>query len=165
MKPPKPLGLSPREVEIMRLVAEGMETKEIARALNISPATVNNQVQTAKTKIGISDRWAAAQILRRHLESSDDRLTNEPQTLSKMGESLPFDAVSNQGARQPDSIVDTLSKENVAFVTSVRDWPEPSPDQGRRNQHDTYERISMLLVRTVLLLAATVALLWVYGRH
>ncbi len=45
-------GLGPRETEILRLVASGRTTEEIAALLNISPKTVQNYHYQIKSKIG-----------------------------------------------------------------------------------------------------------------
>jgi two-component system invasion response regulator UvrY len=45
-------GLSPRETEILRLLARGMESEEIAELLYLSPKTVRNHHYTIKAKIG-----------------------------------------------------------------------------------------------------------------
>jgi DNA-binding NarL/FixJ family response regulator len=44
--------LSPRETEILRLVASGLTTDEIAETLNLSPKTVQNYHYQIKSKIG-----------------------------------------------------------------------------------------------------------------
>lgn len=44
--------LSPRETEILRLLASGMESEEIADLLVLSPKTVRNHHYTIKSKIG-----------------------------------------------------------------------------------------------------------------
>jgi two-component system nitrate/nitrite response regulator NarL len=51
--------LSPRELDIVRLAAEGRSTAEIAHELNLSPATIKSHVQHAFEKLGVSDRAAA----------------------------------------------------------------------------------------------------------
>lgn len=45
-------GLGPREMEIMRLVASGRTTDEIAAFLNLSPKTIQNYHYQIKSKIG-----------------------------------------------------------------------------------------------------------------
>jgi DNA-binding NarL/FixJ family response regulator len=52
-------GLSPREVEVLRLVARGLSNGEIARALYISEATVKTHLLRTFGKLGVSDRTAA----------------------------------------------------------------------------------------------------------
>ncbi|GAA1896320.1 response regulator [Asanoa iriomotensis] len=56
---PRPDGLSAREVEVLRLVAEGRSNGEIARALHISEATVKTHLLRAFAKLGVNDRTAA----------------------------------------------------------------------------------------------------------
>lgn len=55
-----PNGLTQREVEVIRLIARGNSTKQIAAALVVSPKTVDNQTQSIYAKLGISSRAAAA---------------------------------------------------------------------------------------------------------
>ena len=44
--------LSPREAEILRLLASGMASEEIADLLSLSPKTVRNHHYAIKSKIG-----------------------------------------------------------------------------------------------------------------
>jgi DNA-binding NarL/FixJ family response regulator len=53
-----------REMEIAAMLAQGFTNKQIASALYISEGTVKNNVSTIYSKIGISDRAAAAIFLR-----------------------------------------------------------------------------------------------------
>ena len=55
-----PAGLSDREVEVLRLVAQGASTKEVAARLAISPRTAQHHVIHIYDKIGVSSRAAAA---------------------------------------------------------------------------------------------------------
>jgi HD-GYP domain-containing protein (c-di-GMP phosphodiesterase class II) len=55
----RPDGLSEREVEVLGLVARGLPTKQIGRALGISVKTADRHVQNAYAKIGVSSRAAA----------------------------------------------------------------------------------------------------------
>jgi DNA-binding CsgD family transcriptional regulator len=59
---PRPGGLSDREVEVLRLVAEGRSNPEIAGALVISRKTVARHVSNIFTKIGASSRTEAARF-------------------------------------------------------------------------------------------------------
>jgi DNA-binding NarL/FixJ family response regulator len=58
--------LSPRELEILRLVARGMENAEIASALNISPRTAKNHLSSVLSKLGMTNRVQAATYAVRH---------------------------------------------------------------------------------------------------
>jgi HD-GYP domain-containing protein (c-di-GMP phosphodiesterase class II) len=55
-----PAGLTPREVEVLRLLARGLSNKEIAHRLSISPKTVGNHADHIYAKIGAPSRAAAA---------------------------------------------------------------------------------------------------------
>jgi DNA-binding NarL/FixJ family response regulator len=52
-------GLSPRELEVLRLVAAGKPNREIASLLVVSEHTVARHVQNIFTKVGVSSRSAA----------------------------------------------------------------------------------------------------------
>jgi DNA-binding NarL/FixJ family response regulator len=52
--------LSAREVEVLRLMAEGCTNQEIAEKLIVSPTTIKTHVQNILDKLGVSDRTQAA---------------------------------------------------------------------------------------------------------
>jgi DNA-binding NarL/FixJ family response regulator len=52
--------LSPRELDVLRLIARGMENAEIAAALQISPRTAKNHVSSVLAKLGLPSRVHAA---------------------------------------------------------------------------------------------------------
>jgi DNA-binding NarL/FixJ family response regulator len=56
---PRAERLTPREIEILREVARGGSMREIARALTISPKTVDGHLQRIYPKIGVSTRAGA----------------------------------------------------------------------------------------------------------
>jgi DNA-binding CsgD family transcriptional regulator len=62
-----PAGLSAREVEVARLVAEGLANKQIASRLHLSVRTVESHVRHTLTKVGLENRtqlatWARERI-------------------------------------------------------------------------------------------------------
>jgi HD-GYP domain-containing protein (c-di-GMP phosphodiesterase class II) len=61
-----PAGLTPREVEVLRLLAQGMSNKETARRLVISPKTVANHIEHIYAKIGASSRATASLFAMQH---------------------------------------------------------------------------------------------------
>ena len=61
-----PAGLTPREVEVLRLLARGMSNKEIAERLVISPKTVANHIEHIYAKIGASTRATASLFAMQH---------------------------------------------------------------------------------------------------
>jgi NarL family two-component system response regulator YdfI len=52
-------ALSPREIEVLRLMAEGASNKTIAWRLNISEHTVKFHVNSIFSKMGVSTRTEA----------------------------------------------------------------------------------------------------------
>ncbi len=56
----RPSGLTPRENEVLRLIAAGHTAKEAARLLDIAPKTADNHIQSLYSKIGVTTRAAAA---------------------------------------------------------------------------------------------------------
>lgn len=61
-----PAGLSDRQVEVLRLVADGLSNKQIAARLFITPRTAESHVQGVYQKIGVSSRAAAAMFAMEH---------------------------------------------------------------------------------------------------
>jgi DNA-binding CsgD family transcriptional regulator len=59
-------GLTPRELEVLRLVAAGETNKAIAATLVLSERTVDRHLSNIFTKLGISSRTAAAAYAFRH---------------------------------------------------------------------------------------------------
>jgi HD-GYP domain-containing protein (c-di-GMP phosphodiesterase class II) len=62
----RPAGLTEREAEVVGLLARGLQTKQIARALGISVKTADRHIQNAYGKIGVSTRAAAALFAMEH---------------------------------------------------------------------------------------------------
>jgi two-component system nitrate/nitrite response regulator NarL len=61
-------GLTERELEMLRLTADGHSAPSIADRLSVSAATVKTHLQNAYEKLGVSDRAAAvAEAMRRGL--------------------------------------------------------------------------------------------------
>ena len=54
-------GLSPRENDVLRMLADGLTDREIAQALVISPRTVETHVSNILHKLGVRKRSQAAQ--------------------------------------------------------------------------------------------------------
>jgi len=61
-----PAGLSERQVEVLRLVAQGLSNRQIAGALVVSPRTAEHHVQDIYLKIGAASRAAAALFASEH---------------------------------------------------------------------------------------------------
>jgi non-specific serine/threonine protein kinase len=59
-------GLSPRELDVLRLLTEGHSDRQIADALSISPKTAGNHISNILAKLGVTTRTAAATHAVRH---------------------------------------------------------------------------------------------------
>lgn len=68
------VGLSPRETEVLRLVAQGLANKQVARALGITERTVKAHLGRVFREIGVLDRTSAALWARDHLPTHEGRL-------------------------------------------------------------------------------------------
>jgi predicted ATPase/DNA-binding CsgD family transcriptional regulator len=63
---PVPAGLTAREVEVLRLLAQGWTDAQIAEQLVISPRTVNRHTTSIYSKLGVSSRAAALRFVIEH---------------------------------------------------------------------------------------------------
>jgi DNA-binding NarL/FixJ family response regulator len=59
-----PFGLTARQVDVLRLLAEGLSNGEIAARLHLSPKTVDHHVSAVLAKLDVHSREAAAELVR-----------------------------------------------------------------------------------------------------
>lgn len=59
-------GLSPRERDVLRLVAKGLNNREIGSELHLSAGTVKNHVSAILRSLGTTDRTEAAVLATKH---------------------------------------------------------------------------------------------------
>jgi DNA-binding CsgD family transcriptional regulator len=65
--PPRyPAGLTAREIEVLRLVAEGLTDAEVAGQLFLSPRTIGSHLRSIYNKIGVGSRAAASRFAAEH---------------------------------------------------------------------------------------------------
>jgi DNA-binding CsgD family transcriptional regulator/tetratricopeptide (TPR) repeat protein len=62
---PAPFGLTPRETEVLRLLADGLTNKQIAATLYISDKTAEHHVSRILGKLGVNTRSAAGSLAHR----------------------------------------------------------------------------------------------------
>jgi HD-GYP domain-containing protein (c-di-GMP phosphodiesterase class II) len=67
-----PAGLTAREIDVLRLIARGLSSKEIAQRLVISPKTARNHIEHIYVKIGASSRVSASVFAMQHGLFPDD---------------------------------------------------------------------------------------------
>jgi HD-GYP domain-containing protein (c-di-GMP phosphodiesterase class II) len=65
-RPTAPADLTPREVEVLRLIAIGHTTAQVAEALGISAKTTDHHIQHIYAKIGASNRSVATLFAMQH---------------------------------------------------------------------------------------------------
>ncbi len=63
---PGPAGLTPRETEVLALIAMGASTKQAAHRLGIAPKTAATHVEHIYAKIAVTNRAAATRFAIRH---------------------------------------------------------------------------------------------------
>ena len=75
LRTPVPDALTPREIEVLTLVARGASNREVGERLFLSEATVKTHLVHAFAKLGVSDRTAAvtAAIERRIIRLDPDQ--------------------------------------------------------------------------------------------
>ncbi len=54
--------LTPREIEVLHLVAAGLPNKQVARKLGLSLATVRNHVHNILVKLGVHSKLEAVSL-------------------------------------------------------------------------------------------------------
>jgi len=60
-----PAHLTPRQVEVLRLLEQGRSTKQIAAELHLSPETVRNHIRRLFQALGVNSRLEAVAAARR----------------------------------------------------------------------------------------------------
>jgi DNA-binding CsgD family transcriptional regulator/tetratricopeptide (TPR) repeat protein len=73
-----PGGLTPRQVEVLRLVSEGLTNADIAAALVISRRTVDHHVSAVLARLGAANRVEAASLARARGLTTQDGQVGDP---------------------------------------------------------------------------------------
>jgi DNA-binding CsgD family transcriptional regulator len=60
------MGVTPREAEVLALLAEGRSTREIAARLYLSPKTVERHIANLAGKVGVGGRAELVAYAARH---------------------------------------------------------------------------------------------------
>ena len=68
-----PANLTPREVEVLALVAQGLRNRQIAERLFLSPKTVGHHVGAILRKLDVQTRGEAGAAARRLGVGAEDR--------------------------------------------------------------------------------------------
>jgi two-component system, NarL family, nitrate/nitrite response regulator NarL len=74
------IKITPRDEEVLKLLAQGCSNKEIASQLNISPRTVKQHLRTLFLRAGINDgrkrvKLATAMFIKEQMESCNPAIS------------------------------------------------------------------------------------------
>jgi DNA-binding CsgD family transcriptional regulator len=132
--------LTERQKDCLRLVGQGFTSKEIGRALDLSPSTVDNHVASAVQVLNAINRGSAARAL----------------AAFEAGQKLP---------RQPHDLVAAQSLSDHSLHREATDSPSKSgsilslpPVGGQRNDLDGSTRSLRILQVAVVAAAVAIAL-------
>jgi DNA-binding CsgD family transcriptional regulator len=148
----RPAGLSPRQLQCLRLVARGWEAKEIGRELGISDLTVKNHLSAARAALGVARSIDAARLVAA-LEAGEGAGASGTSTLTGIPDRsyLEVEAPGQSGMSADTGLGDAggLSLHREARV------PLPFPTRrGQRNDLGIAARLGLMMLLTVLLIAA-----------
>ncbi|HEX7710489.1 MAG TPA: helix-turn-helix transcriptional regulator [Sphingomonadaceae bacterium] len=147
-------GLTGKQRQVLDLLIEHKTSKEIARALAISPHTVDQRIQFAKEKLGVRTRSEAAVAYRRLLEAC-----GQPASGATSGQTTyenpdiaapPPPADEGAGARAPAH----ESSSRTPIGTGPSPEGQASPPVGRdlfEGRHGTLMRLGAIVAIAVLL--------------
>jgi DNA-binding CsgD family transcriptional regulator len=75
--------LTPREIEVTRLISLGCTMREIAKILDLSPSTVDNHRQSIMNKLGTDKAALVTRLALKHrISTMKDKLTAKEKRLS-----------------------------------------------------------------------------------
>lgn len=137
--------LTERQLECLRLAARHLETKEIARALSISPSAVEQRIKGAVVKLGVANRREAIRLLA--LAEGAPAYGSTPYGSSEVERNPSLPSFEDQ-EWSPEELVDGpvyVAEEQASFAAASSPptrWKWPFPTRGRpRNDLSTLERI------------------------
>ena len=90
--------LTEKQKQCLRLVAQNMNSKQIARVLGISEHTVDQRIRQSLRVLDVSDRFQAARMLSGvEAPASYQPLIHQSPTLADADDTAPFDARRKSG--------------------------------------------------------------------
>lgn len=158
--------LTPREREILRLIAAHLQSKEIARALGLSPKTVEMHVLSARRRLsGMSRRDAALAFVAWENGDPGNDYRKQPGGMAAVSDTPPSDReIGSVHVQTASSLSDSPSSLGAAqgsdvWRTVLRDLVrEPGGVSARRrdwrNELSNLQWLGLVLGITVLVAAA-----------
>lgn len=98
-----PAGLTPREIEVLVLIARGASNQQVAQTLGITPKTAGTHIERICTKIGASTRSTATLFAVQH-GLLDPAAAKQEYSFGPRGDELPYVEARTgtaQGSRFP----------------------------------------------------------------
>lgn len=150
-------GLSRRQLECLRLVAQGYEAKEIGRRLGISDLTVKNHLSAARGALGVARSIDAARLV-----AAWEGGLKEAQAPGASGTSpsrgiadLSYVDDEPPGRSEPTAETSGVRDGGRPAVLMPPGPPPPFPTRrGQRNELGLGARLALVVILTVLLIAA-----------
>ena len=143
----RPYKLTDGQRACLRLVNQHMTSKEIARALGISKATVDQRLDRARRQLGAASRGEAARVFAR-IEGEYDRVLYDPADIAGILPLPPIPAMRD-GSVQPDRYRDVMREDQRPFDAASpppRDRSLHLPaDGGGRNDLSLQQRLGWIV--------------------
>jgi DNA-binding CsgD family transcriptional regulator len=131
--------LTERQKECLRLVAHGLEVKEIARELDLSPTAVIERLRGARRVLGVESSREAARRLAVYQEAVINiRHVDMPQPVADMAYPLPSSAASKgidgtEGPYRLQEVSAPFATLDPSVAAETRSWSWPWRGKGVRS--------------------------------
>lgn len=145
---------------VLRMVNRHMETKEIARALGISPDGVNQRIKTAMRTLGVNKRRDAALLLAEAEETEPYQpLVHPPRDIVPEPDLATFGPSTESGQEPGPASIGAMREEQAAFMVGPQlrqrrfRWPLPVRG-GRPDDLNGLQRLGWILGAMLLIALA-----------
>jgi DNA-binding CsgD family transcriptional regulator len=152
--------LTPRQIEVLALVARRFSSKEIGRQLNVSHKTIDRHVEEINERLGVSTRSEAARL---YIEAQAHRGEQLPMGVATLAPSFTIPAVIGQPGQQSDGV--EIGSEHIVstlLTVIIRLIKLPPLGGGKTNALNQAERmvaIGRIAFVSIIFVAAVVAVI------
>jgi DNA-binding CsgD family transcriptional regulator len=131
--------------EVLRLVAQGLESKQIGRQLDLSHHSIDRRIERAMRSLGASNRYVAARMVVEAEGGTYDPLARAPSHLLSPTESANLSGSDNM-ADQP-AVMQVGGNEPPLSPSLKASFPWPFPTRGGdRLELDLKSRLAWALI-------------------